>query len=70
MNHLFLVVLSDIDYAKVIEAESMLDAIWNEKYHGDVMFALQLPDDAVQKIKEWKDGEGDADDGISVNAHI
>ena len=59
MKHLFLVVLSDVDCAKVIEAESMIDAIWNEKYHGDVMLAVQLSDDAVQTIKEWKDGEGE-----------
>ena len=59
MKHLFLVALSDVDCAKVIEAESMLDAIWNEKYHGDVMFALQLPDDAIQTIKGWNEGEVD-----------
>lgn len=59
MKHLFLVVLSDIDCAKVIEDESMLDAIWNEKYHGDVMFALQLPEDVIQTIKDWKGGDND-----------
>lgn len=59
MKHLFLVALSDVDCAKVIEAESMLDAIWNEKYHGDVMLAVQLSDDAIQTIKEWKGGDGE-----------
>ena len=59
MKHLFLVVLSDVDCVKVIEAESMIDAIWNEKYHGDVMLAVQLSDDAIQTIKEWKDGDGE-----------
>ncbi len=59
MKHLFLVAHSDVDCARVIEAESMLDAIWDEKYHGEVMFAVQLSDEVVQMVKDWKGCDND-----------
>lgn len=53
---LWLLVYSDLNYMDIVKADDMGDAIYSRSNPEDIMFALQLTSEVIEKIKEM-DGD-------------
>ena len=55
---LWLLVYSELSYMEIVKADDMVDALYSRSNPDDTMFALQLTNEVIEKIKGM-DGDGD-----------